>query len=144
MMDHYPRFFPPDAFQCILPVPLHPKRLREREFNQSVLLARPLAARLGIPVDLDAVERVVHTPPQSASTEAERRKNLRGAFRVRKPECVKGRSILLFDDVYTTGATLEELARSLLGAGARQVSGLTLARAREFHASRVEQDPSIR
>ena len=128
MTDHYHRFYPADAFQSILPVPLHPNRLREREFNQCVLLARPLAVRLGIPLDLDGVERIRHTLPQSASTEADRRKNLRGAFRVRRPERVKGRSILLLDDVYTTGATLEELARTLLSAGARRVSGLTLAR----------------
>jgi len=128
MTEHYHRFYPADAFQSILPVPLHPKRLREREFNQCVLLARPLAVRLGIPLDLDGVERVRHTLPQSASTEVDRRKNLRGAFLVRRPERVKGRSILLVDDVYTTGATLEELARSLLSAGARKVSGLTLAR----------------
>jgi ComF family protein len=128
MTDHYHRFYPADAFQSILPVPLHPTRLREREFNQSILLARPLAALLGIPLDLDGVERVRHTLPQSASTETDRRKNLRGAFRVRRPERVKGRSILLLDDVYTTGATLEELARTLLSAGARRVSGLTLAR----------------
>jgi ComF family protein len=132
MTDHYHRFFQADAFHSILPVPLHPKRLREREFNQSVLLARPLAKRLGIPLDLDAVERVRHTPPQSASTEADRRKNLKGVFRVRRPERIKGRSILIFDDVYTTGATIEELAWSLLRAGAWRVSGLTLARAKEI------------
>jgi ComF family protein len=132
MTDHYHRFYPADAFQTILPVPLHPKRLREREFNQCVLLARPLAVRLGISLDLDSVERVRHTLPQSASTEPDRRKNLRGAFRVRRPERVKGRSILLLDDVYTTGATLEELARSLMSAGARKVSGFTLARSVEY------------
>ena len=126
--DHYGRFFPIDAFQSILPVPLHSRRLREREFNQCVLLARPLAAHLGIPLDLRAVERVRHTSPQSASTEAERRKNLRDAFMVRRPERIYGRSILLFDDVYTTGATLEELARSVLSARPRRVCGLTLAR----------------
>jgi ComF family protein len=135
MTDHYHRFYPADAFQSILPVPLHPQRLREREFNQCVLLARPLAVRLGIPLDLDAVERVRHTLPQSSSTEADRRKNLRGAFRVRRPERVKGRSILVLDDVYTTGATLEELAQSLLSDGARRVSGLTLARSVECPTS---------
>ncbi len=126
--EHYGRFFPAEAFHSILPVPLHPRRLREREFNQCVLLARPLAAHLGISLDLHTVERVRHTSPQSASTEAERRKNLRGAFRVRRPERIRGRSILLFDDVYTTGATLEELARSVLSAGPRRLCGLTLAR----------------
>jgi ComF family protein len=128
MTDHYHRFYPTHTFSSILPVPLHPKRLREREFNQCVLLARPLAARLGIPLDLDTVERVLHTPPQSASTEADRRKNLRGAFRVRRPDRVRGKSVLLVDDVYTTGATLEELAQALLSAGARRVCGFTLAR----------------
>lgn len=126
--DHHGQFFPSDAFDRIVPVPLHPKRLREREFNQCVLLARPLAAHLGIPLDLDAVERVRHTSPQSASTQSERRKNLRGAFLVRKSTRFRGRSILLFDDVYTTGATLEELARSILAAGAERVAALTLAR----------------
>jgi ComF family protein len=128
MKDHYSRFFPAGAFHSILPVPLHPTRLREREFNQCVLLARPLAAELGIPMNLRGVERVRHTLRQSASTQADRRKNLKGAFRVRRPEHIRGRSILLFDDVYTTGATLEELARTLLSAGARKVCGFTLAR----------------
>ena len=126
--DHYGRLFPSNAFDGIVPVPLHPKRLREREFNQCVLLAGTLAAHLGIPLEPDLVERVRHTPPQTASTEAERRKNLRGAFRVARPDRVKRRSILLFDDVYTTGATLEELARTLRAAGARSVAALTLAR----------------
>jgi ComF family protein len=128
MMDHYHRVYAPEAFECILPVPLHPKRLREREFNQCILLGRPLARRLGIPLDLRGVVRIRHTLPQTAVTEGDRGKNLRGAFRVRKPERIRGKSILLLDDVYTTGATLEELARTLLSAGAGKVSGLTLAR----------------
>ena len=80
--DHFSRFSPLNGFDRVVPVPLHPKRLRAREFNQCVLLAGPLAARLGIPLDLDAVERVRHTLPQSVSTGKARRKNLRGAFRV--------------------------------------------------------------
>ncbi len=137
IIEQFPRFFPADAFDLILPVPLHPIRLREREFNQSVLLARPLAGRLRIPLELDAAVRVRHTPPQSALTEADRRRNLGGAFRVRRPERIRGRSILLLDDVYTTGATLEELARTLLSAGARKVSAITLARTK----GRVTGDP---
>jgi len=126
--DHLTRFFPLSGFDRLVPVPLHPKRLRAREFNQCVLLARPLAVRLGIQLDLDAVERVRHTLPQSASTEKERRKNLKGAFRVRKVPRIEGQSILVFDDVYTTGATLDELAHCLLSAGASRVAALTLAR----------------
>ena len=126
--DHFTRFFPLSGFDRVVPVPLHPKRLRAREFNQCVLLARPLAARLGVPLDLDAVERVRHTLPQSASTVMARRKNLRGAFQVRKVPRIKGQSILVFDDVYTTGATLEALALCLLSAGASRVAALTLAR----------------
>lgn len=128
LREQHSRFFPAGDFDRILPVPLHPKRLREREFNQCVLLARPLAVHLGIPLDLDSVERIRHTMPQSGSTEAERRKNLKGSFHIRKPERIKGRSLLLLDDVYTTGATLEELARSLLSAGACRVAALTVAR----------------
>jgi len=128
MRDHFRRFFPLDAFDRILPVPLHPKRLRGREFNQSVMLSRPLAAHLGVPLDVNAVERVRHTLPQRFSTEGERRKNVKGAFRVRKPARIDGQSILLFDDVYTSGATLEELARCLLLAGALRVAAFTLAR----------------
>jgi len=126
--DHFTRFFPPGGFDRLVPVPLHPKRLRAREFNQCVLLARPLASRLGIPLDVDAVERVRHTLPQSASTEKARRKNLKGAFRVRKVPRIEGQSILVFDDVYTTGATLEALAHCLLSAGASRVAALTVAR----------------
>jgi ComF family protein len=126
--DHFTRFFPLSGFDRLVPVPLHPKRLRAREFNQSVLLSRPLAVRLGVPLDLDAVERVRHTLPQSASTEKARRKNLKGAFQVRKVRRIEGQSILLFDDVYTTGATMEALAHCLLSAGASRVAGLTLAR----------------
>ncbi len=126
--DHFSRFFPRDAFDRILPVPLHPKRLRAREFNQCVLLSGPLASCLGIPLDLDAVERVRHTQPQRFSTQRERRKNLKGAFRVRRPARIDQQSILLFDDVYTSGATLEEMARCLLSAGASRVAALTLAR----------------
>jgi ComF family protein len=126
--DHYNRFFPTEAFERIVPVPLHPKRLRAREFNQCVVLARPLARHLGIPLDLEAVERVRHSLPQSSSTEAERRRNLKGAFRVRKSRRIQRQSILLFDDVTTTGATLEAMARTLLTAGASGVAALTLAR----------------
>jgi ComF family protein len=112
----------------IVPVPLHPVRLREREFNQAALLALGARRSTGPPVDVHALERVRDTAPQSALGLAERRANVRGAFRAR-PEAVGGRIVTLVDDVLTTGATAEECARALLDAGARAVRVLTVARA---------------
>ena len=122
------RLFPGEAFHGILPVPLHPRRLRERGFNQCQLIARPLGKSLRIPVELQAVRRIRYTPAQSASGPAERRRNLVGAFGVHRPAAIRGRSILVVDDVYTSGATMNTLASTLFRAGARRVCGLTLAR----------------
>jgi ComF family protein len=112
----------------IVPVPLHPARLREREFNQAALLALGARHSTGPPVDVHALERLRDTAPQSALGLAERRANVRGAFRAR-PGAVRGRIVTLVDDVLTTGATAEECARVLLDAGARAVRVLTVARA---------------
>jgi ComF family protein len=113
----------------IVPVPLHPRRLRAREFNQAALLA--FAARRSArspPVDVHALERVRDTPPQTELGLVERRANVRGAFRARAAR-VRGRRVTLVDDVMTTGATAEACSRALLDAGAREVVVLTLARA---------------
>jgi ComF family protein len=117
------------AHDLIIPVPLHRERLRWRGFNQAVLLARPLARARGIPLDVDALCRHRPTQPQAGLAAVARRPNMRGAFSVRRREAVAGRSILLVDDVYTTGATVNECARVLRGAGARRVDVLVLARA---------------
>jgi len=115
-------------FDLILPVPLHPGRLRQRGFNQSLLLARYLSRTHSIALDFAALQRSRPTHPQTQLSGSQRQTNVRGAFRVRKPEVVSEKRILLIDDVFTTGATVQECAKALLGAGAKQVDVLTLAR----------------
>lgn len=116
-------------FDLILPVPLHRERLRWRGFNQAVLLARRLSRHSRKPLALRALIRHVATKPQVELGEAERRQNVRGAFEVRDRGVVHQRRVLLIDDVLTTGATVDECARTLRRAGASQVDVLTLARA---------------
>lgn len=111
----------------ILPVPLSAKRLAERGFNQSVELARPLAKRLGLPLELTAVRRHKHTTPQASLPWKVRATNIRHAF-----ECdvdLSGKSIWVVDDVMTTGATLDELARVLKLHGATRVENRVVMRA---------------
>jgi ComF family protein len=115
--------------ELIVPVPLHPKRLRWRGFNQSLLLARPLGRICDTPVDPFLLVRSRETPPQTQLSEEERRRNVRGAFAVNASEPVKNKTILLIDDVYTSGATVNECSRVLRRAGAQAVYVLTLARA---------------
>lgn len=110
-----------------VPVPLHPRRLAERGYNQSLLLARGLAALPGLALDPAALVRTRDTPPQARLAGAERRENIRGAFAA-DPARVDGRGALLVDDVMTTGGTLEEACLALLRAGARSVDVLVLAR----------------
>jgi ComF family protein len=113
----------------IVPVPLHLKRLRWRGFNQSLLLARQVGRACGTRVDPFLLARRRETPPQTQLSEEERRKNMRGAFAVTSGGSVQDRTILLIDDVYTSGATVNECSRALRRAGAKAVYVLTLARA---------------
>ena len=113
---------------AVLPVPLHPRRLRQREFNQSLLLAAWVSRRLARPLLPDALRRIRWTDPQITLDREQRRKNVRGAFTVRDPSLVAGRRVILVDDVYTTGATVDECARVLNRAGTEAVYVLTLAR----------------
>ena len=110
-------------------VPLHNKRLRQRDFNQSKLLAQAIAFRLALPVT-DCLEKIKETANQNELSREARLCNLKGAFRARGSTAspFRGCTILLVDDVMTTGATLDECARTLLDAGAREVRCLTLAR----------------
>jgi len=113
--------------ELLIPLPLHPERLRQRGFNQSVEIARPLARALHLPLTLDTLSRTRATPPQAELALKERARNVRGAF-----ECSQdlgGRSVLLIDDVMTSGATLNECARVLKLHGASRVDVAVAARA---------------
>ena len=111
----------------IIPVPLHRRRERQRGFNQAELIA----ARLGRPLATRLLRRRKNTPTQTGLSRGERKRNLAGAFEVRGP--VDG-TVILVDDVFTTGSTMNEIARTLKRAGAQRVEVLTVARvAREIH-----------
>lgn len=112
----------------VVAMPLHPLRLRERGFNQSLLLARRIASQLRIPLLADACERVRNTPPQSSLPWKERDKNMRQAFACKAEAKLKGKHVAIVDDVMTTGASTGELARVLKQAGAREVSVWVVAR----------------
>jgi len=113
----------------VVPVPLHPARLAERGFNQSALIAAPVARRFGAPLWPSALARVRDTAPQATLPRRARLANVADAFVARQPEHVLGRSVLLVDDVWTTGATIEACENALLGAGATQVFRAVVARA---------------
>jgi ComF family protein len=112
----------------VLAVPLHPKRLRVREFNQSLLLAHRLATRLGLPLSLNHLLRVRPTLPQTELHRADRVQNVRRAFAAQQADGLQGRTVLLVDDVFTTGATVNECAKALRRAGVKGVFVWTLAR----------------
>ncbi len=118
----------PLAGEAIVPVPLHPRRLRERGYNQSSLLARELGKLTKLPVIEDCLVRIKEAQPQvRAATVEDRRKNVTDAFMCQN-EKVSGKRIILIDDVCTSGATLESCALALKSEGATLVWGLTLAR----------------
>lgn len=113
----------------IVPVPLSTERLRERGYNQAGLLARAVAEARGLPLRPEAARRVRHTRSQVGLSVAQRHANVRGAF-AGQARSVAGRTVLLVDDVCTTGATLAACAAALSDAGASAVWGIALARAR--------------
>ena len=109
------------AIDLIIPVPLHPTRLREREYNQSLLLAYGLSTSLHIPLSYTTLIRTRETPPQTSLTRQERLKNLRRSFATHTPQLLKEKTVLLVDDVYTTGTTVNECAKALRKAGSGKV-----------------------
>ncbi|MET0156264.1 MAG: ComF family protein [Rickettsiales bacterium] len=114
----------------IIPVPSCRKRLRRRKYNQSALLARRIARQSGKPVTYRALLKIKSTPPQTSLSAKARERNLSAAFLApsRNAEEIAGKNILLIDDVYTTGATVEACAKALKKAGAAQVRALTLCK----------------
>jgi hypothetical protein len=114
--------------RLLVPVPLHRTRLWGRGFNQSALVARELSRRLGIATDPLALGRARRTPPLKGMSPLERRKTVAGAFRVPDKTAVAGKTVILVDDVLTTGSTAEACARTLKRAGAARVELLSFAR----------------
>ncbi len=117
-----------EGVDLIVPIPLHYTRLMKRRYNQSGLLAAELGKMTGLPVDYTAVARHKKTRPQVEFSGHERIKNVKGVFSVKHPEKIKGKRIVLIDDVMTTGSTLKECALAMLSAGAKSVDALTVAR----------------
>lgn len=111
---------------AVVPVPLHASRLAERGYNQTELIFRKWANDHGL-IWLEALDRVRATSPQWELEPAGRRKNVKGAFEVTRPDRISGKNILLVDDIVTTGATLHECAKMLKRSGAVTVTGLALA-----------------
>ena len=120
---------PLDRSTLIVPVPLHPEREKERGFNQAVVLARELSHRIRWPVAENCLVRIEHTDRHRAGMDAQaRRESVENAFALMSPQTIEGETILLIDDVFTTGATLSACAPALWNAGAKEVLALTLAR----------------
>ena len=113
----------------IMPVPLHRKKLSSRGFNQALLLGEILSQRLKIPLDRHNLRRIRWTEPQVNMAAHDRRINVKGAFSVHEAALVAGRRVLLVDDVFTTGSTVEECGRVLKASGAADVTVITVARA---------------
>jgi ComF family protein len=113
----------------LVPVPLHAARHRERGFNQARLLARDLASIRGMRVLGGCLVKVRNAPPQAGLRAADRERNIVRAYAVKRTARIRGKTLILVDDVATTGATLRECARVLVEAGAKEVRAMTLAQA---------------
>ena len=115
-------------YSLIIPVPLHIRRLRDRSFNQALILAKAIEKKYQIPVNFSLLKRRKFTLTQTGLDKKEREKNIKGAFTVTDNAKIEGKNIILVDDVYTTGATINQCAKTLIKAGASKVAVLTLAR----------------
>lgn len=122
----------PHCPEMILPVPSHSKRLQERGFNQCVEISRALASYLSVPIQSKAILRIKPTLVQSGLTPKQRRRNISGSIKA-ESQIVKNKNVLLVDDIYTTGATLNACCSSLLRSGVNRIDVLVLARASEHN-----------
>lgn len=118
-----------DGIDVIIPVPLHPKRLRERGYNQSEYIARALGQATGIPVDCEHLLRIVNNPKQATKSASEREENVKGIFEVRYPEDLYRKHILLVDDIITTGSTIRSCMKSLRVCRGCKISVFALGKA---------------
>jgi len=126
VMEHIEKFIP--EFDVIIPVPLHPSRKRERGFNQIELILDKVSEKMGINYRKDVLIRVKPTKSQAKIKDDEKRKiNVRGAFKIIKRSGIKNKNILIVDDVFTTGSTLEECAKVVKEKGALKVYALCIA-----------------
>ncbi len=124
--------FPSDltGFDIIVPVPLHIRRLQERGYNQTALISKVLAGSLGVGLDLFSLKKVKYTKPQvDISNFQNRAKNVKNLFQVSNKKIFSRKTVLLLDDVYTSGSTIKECSKKLIEAGAKYVFALTIARA---------------
>lgn len=128
MIDFALEYIDPDKIDAILPVPLHWQRFRDRGFNQSAILGKILSKETGVPFMRNGLTRTRVIKPQVELPRSERIGNVLGAFKVTNPKKFSGKHILLIDDVFTTGATLNECSRVLLDSGAKGVWVFCLAR----------------
>lgn len=126
MADACPMLGPAVA-DWLVPVPMHPRKERHRGFNQAEILARALGKRYGLPVVPNLLKRTRNTPPQSGLSPVRRAENMEGAFRINPRYAVSHKKILLIDDIYTTGATLDACAKILAESGAGVISCMTLS-----------------
>jgi ComF family protein len=127
LADQGRKLFISNAYDVILPVPLHPRRLRQRGFNQSLVLARQVGQQWGIAVEAEGLKRIRWTDSQTMLPVKERLHNVRGAFAY-SGRGVENKAVLLIDDVYTSGSTVDECARVMKRNGAKRVDVLTVAR----------------
>ena len=127
LADFYKKNLESQEIDFIVPVPLHRVRKEERGFNQAELIAIALGKNLNLPLSLNNLVRIRNTPSQTLIKKKERLKNLKGAFRIKKPYRFLKRNILLIDDVYTTGATTDECRKVLKKVGTKKVFILTFA-----------------
>lgn len=138
-VETFHRHFDPQDLDVIVPVPIHEKRLVSRGFNQAVILGQKLSRETGIRLDRTALVKVKDTPPQVGLSKAKRIENLRGSLAVPREHRVRGKCVLLVDDVATSGATIQEASKCLKKAGAARVTALVLA----FRSlDRVDPEPT--
>ena len=125
--EHFKSQFQSWNITMIIPIPLHHLKKAERGFNQSYYIAKGISSQTSIAIKANVIKRMRFTQSQTTMTLKEREENVEGAFKVRKTENVKGKKVLLVDDVMTTGATINECGKALLQAGATCIYAATVA-----------------